>query len=83
MDHAIAPIVGVGSRIVLRDLRNGDEFAVTIHPTADPEDPDRVAPRSPIAQALLGARLDDVVSWPTPNGTARFHITAILPEGEP
>ncbi len=76
---ATAPIVGVGSSVSVRDLRNRDEFTLTIVPSdhSFPLDPECIKPDSPIAQALLGAGLHDTVTWPTPQGMAGFRITAI------
>lgn len=79
MSIASAPIVGVGSSVTVCDLRDRDEFTLTIVPSHHSHslDPDWVMPDSPIAQALLGARLHDTVSWLTPHGIAGFRVTAI------
>lgn len=79
MSVVTAPFVGVGSAVTIRDLRNHDVFTLTIVPSGLPSalDPDQVRPDSIIAQALLGTRLNDTVSWPTPQGMAEFRITAI------
>lgn len=80
MDHSIARSVGVGSCVTVRDLHTHDEFDLIIVPQRDPSEPEHIAPASPVAQALLGAHVHDVVSWPTPRGESRFCITAICPE---
>ena len=37
----------------------------------------RIAPFSPLAQALLGARVGDVVDWRKPGGVVELEVTAI------
>ncbi|WP_394155482.1 GreA/GreB family elongation factor [Loktanella salsilacus] len=37
----------------------------------------RIAPFSPLARALLGARIGDVVEWAKPGGTVDLEVTAI------
>lgn len=79
MPTTTAPVVGVGSSVTVRDLRNHDEFTLTIV-TAEPSlafEPEQILPDSTVGQALLGARLHDTVSWPTPQGMVPFRVTAI------
>jgi transcription elongation GreA/GreB family factor len=79
MFTATAPTVGVGSSVTVRDLRNRDEFTLTIVPSDHPLafDPDQIMADSAVAQALLGSRIHDTVAWPTPQGLASFRVTAI------
>lgn len=74
---ASAPIVGVGSCVTVRDLRNHEEFDLTIVGSGSVRDPDCIAVGTPIAEALVGARVHDIVSWPTPHGPTDFRVTAI------
>ena len=39
----------------------------------------RIAPQSPLARALLGARVGDTVEWRRPAGTATLEVIAIAP----
>ncbi len=39
----------------------------------------RIAPQSPLARALLGARVGDSVTWRRPAGAVELDITAIVP----
>ena len=39
----------------------------------------RIAPHSPLARALIGARVGDTVDWRRPNGVVSLGITAIAP----
>lgn len=39
----------------------------------------RIAPQSPLARALLGARVGDVVEWRRPAGTLALEVIAIAP----
>jgi len=83
MEPSIAASVGVGSCVIVRDLRNHDEFPITIHPGDDAAGPESVAPQSAIGRALLGAQVDEIVSWATPQGPASFRVIAIHPEEQP
>jgi len=37
----------------------------------------RIAPTSPLARALLGARVGDTVTWPRPSGTVELEVVKI------
>jgi transcription elongation factor GreB len=39
----------------------------------------RIAPQSPLARALLGARVGDGVEWRRPNGTVTLEVLSIAP----
>lgn len=67
--------VRVGSRVRLVDLESGEEETYTIVGTAE-ADPaqNRISNRSPVAQALLGRSVGDVVAVEAPAGTLRYRI---------
>lgn len=50
------------------EITGEDEADATLH---------RIAPQSPLARALLGARVGDVVTWRKPSGLAELEVTAI------
>lgn len=41
----------------------------------------RIAPQSPLARALIGAQVGDVVRWPRPSGAVELEILAIAHVG--
>ena len=43
----------------------------------------RIAPQSPLARALLGARIGDVAEWQRPNGRVALKVTAIHAIADP
>lgn len=79
MRATTSSIVGIGSRVSLLDLCDQDAFSLTILPAGWPPALDALPATAPAARALLGARLAEEVSWPTPAGARTFRITAIDP----
>lgn len=76
-------VVTMNSRIKLRDLHSpkGLEITLVYPPEADPIR-HRVSILSPVAVAVLGARLGDKVWWPAPEGRASYWVDAILHQPE-
>ncbi|MEW6045185.1 MAG: transcription elongation factor GreA [Bacillota bacterium] len=70
--------VRIGTLVRLRDLRSGEQEAYTIVGSAE-ADPaqNRISHRSPVAQALLGRRVGDVVTVEVPAGTLEYRIEAV------
>jgi transcription elongation factor GreA len=70
--------VGFGSRVTVLDEASGRELEYTLVATvsADPAN-GRLSIDSPVAAALVGARVGDVVSLKTPKGSRRLKIAAI------
>lgn len=78
MSITSAPVVGVGSFVTIQDLRNHDEFTLTlIDSGVGADDPDTIPHDSPVGRALVGGRVGAIVGWSTPEGLARFRIIAI------
>ena len=69
--------VAFGARVTVLD-EDGSEhiYEITGEDEADATQ-GRIAPQSPLARALLGARLGDTVVWVRPSGRAELEITAI------
>ena len=69
-----------GTTVVLEDLDSGDELTYRIvgEDEADPEH-ELVSWLSPLARALLGARVGDTVVWRRPAGDLEIEIVAIEP----
>lgn len=76
-------VVTMNSRIKLRDLNSPGELEITLvyPPDADP-DRHRISILSPVAVAVLGARLGDKVRWPAAQGPATYWVEAILHQPE-
>jgi transcription elongation factor GreB len=67
--HAVTVQHEDGRRIAY-EITGEDEADATLH---------RIGPHSPLARALLGARVGDTVDWRRPNGTVALTVTAIVP----
>ena len=78
-DDALADgSVGLGSVVTVKDLDTNDEWDYVIVDVvqADPIN-DRISVQSPVAQALMGCQVGDVVEVDIPAGKARYEIVAI------
>lgn len=79
VDPADQPLteVGFGLIVTVAD-EDGLEasYQVTGEDEADPAQ-GRIAPQSPLARALLGARVGDSVTWRRPNGAVELEILSI------
>ena len=73
--------VQLGSRVRLLDLESGEqeEYTIVGSAEADPEQ-NRISNRSPVAQAVLGRKVGDVVSVETPGGVVRYRIEDVRVE---
>ena len=74
--------VQVGSRVRLVDLESGqpEEYVIVGSAEADPAQ-NRISNRSPVAQALLGRRVGELVVVEAPGGTIRYRIEAVFQPG--
>ncbi len=79
VDPAIQPKdeVAFGARVTVAD----DEGHESVYEIVGEDEADapagRIAPQSPLARALIGAHVGDVVEWRRPAGTAELGIVAI------
>jgi transcription elongation factor GreA len=71
-------MVGVGSKVTVRDLESGDEWEYTIVGSveADPSE-DRISNESPVGEALLDQKVGDVIEVEVPAGTVKYEIVKI------
>ena len=70
-------VVAFGACVTVVDQ---DDSATDWHIVGEDEaDParHRIAPFSPLARALMGARVGDVVDWPKPGGIVELEVTGI------
>ncbi|MCR5886307.1 GreA/GreB family elongation factor [Hymenobacter sp. J193] len=76
-------VVTMNSRIKLRDLHSIDELEITlVYPPDADLSRNRISILSPVAIAVLGARLGDKVRWPAAQGPASYWVEAILHQPE-
>lgn len=71
--------VGLGSTVVIEymdDPDDSDEYKIVGSQEADPFE-SKISNESPIAQALMGHKVGDVVTVESPNGTYEVKITEI------
>jgi transcription elongation factor GreA len=71
-------VVEFGSRVSVRDETTGREAGYTLVAAMNADAANgKLSVDSPVARALIGARLGDVVSVRTPKGSRQLLITAI------
>lgn len=68
--------VGFGHAVTVHDGTRTTTYEITGEDEADAAR-HRIAPQSPLARALLGARVGDTVTWPRPAGALELEIMAI------
>jgi transcription elongation factor GreB len=69
--------VAFGARVTVLDPDGTEQtYEITGEDEADAPQ-GRIAPQSPLARALMGARLGDTVVWARPAGRTELEITAI------
>lgn len=73
--------IGLGSIVLVRDMETDDEWEYSLVDAvqADPVN-DRISVHSPVAQALIGGKVGDVVDVPLPDGKAQYEIKGIRHE---
>lgn len=73
--------VAFGARVTVAD-EDGTE---TVYEIVGEDEADatlgRIAPQSPLARALIGARVGDAVEWKRPAGVMALEVVAITPLG--
>jgi len=70
--------VGIGSKVKLQDLENGDELDWSIVGTfeADPAE-DKISDESPVGKALMGAKVGDTITIRIPAGRVEYKVLSI------
>ena len=71
-------VVSILSKVKVLDVEFDEEeiFTIVGSTEADP-DANKISDESPIGQALIGKKVDDIVSVETPGGTVEFKILEI------
>ncbi len=70
--------VSIGNKVKIKYIDDGevDEYQIVGSQEADPFE-SKISNESPIAQALLGSKVGDIVDVNSPNGVYQVEITAI------
>ncbi len=80
VEYEAAPegVVGLGKSVVLDDLTNDEQIEYTIVSPFEAELlKGRISSESPLATAILGAKVGDEVAAEVPAGTLRLRIAAV------
>jgi transcription elongation factor GreA len=70
--------VRLGSRVTIVDMETGDkeQYLIVGSAEADPQN-GRISHESPVGRALLGHKVNDVITVQAPQGVMKFKITHI------
>ena len=70
--------VFIGATVLLKDLKNNDEFSYSIVPQDEANfDEGKISVTSPIAKGLLGLKVGDIAEIKIPAGTLKYKILKI------
>ena len=76
-----ADVVALNSRVTVLDMddESQDEYVLVLPNNADP-DRQRLSVLAPVATALLGYRVGEIVEWPMPGGIRRLKVLSVQRE---
>ncbi len=70
--------VFIGAKVLLKDLKHGDEFSYSIVPHDEANfDEGKISITSPIAKGLLGLKVGDTADIKIPAGTLKYKVLKI------
>ena len=70
--------VFIGATVLLKDLKNNDEFSYSIVPQDEANfDEGKISVTSPIAKGLLGLKVGDAAEIKIPAGTLKYKVLKI------
>ncbi|MEW6308701.1 MAG: transcription elongation factor GreA [Bacillota bacterium] len=71
-------VVGIGSRVRLRDLVDGStvEYTIVSSTEANPVE-SRISDESPVGKAMVGQRQGDIVEISVPAGVLKYEVLAV------
>ena len=70
--------VFIGATVLLKDLKNNDEFSYSIVPQDEADfDEGKISVTSPIAKGLLGLKVGDTAEIKIPAGTLKYKVLKI------
>jgi len=77
-DDIQTEVVGLGSRVKLRDLEYQDEFEYMIVSSAEADPGEaKISDESPVGKALLGKKPGDIIEVEVPAGMVRYRIISV------
>ena len=77
-DAVASDVVTMNSRVVLRDIANGQEISMTlVFPHEADASEHRLSVLAPLGTAILGYRVGDTIDWTMPSGVRQYQILAI------
>lgn len=72
-------VVTMNSTVRISDLETGDQSTYTlVYPDSANIDEGRLSILAPVATALLGYRVGDVIEWPVPAGMRKMRIEQLI-----
>ena len=77
-DDFQSEVVGLGTRVKLKDLEYQDEFEYMIVSSAEADPGEaKISDESPVGEALIGKKPGDIIEVEVPAGIVRYQVMAI------
>ena len=77
-DDIQSEVVGLGTRVKLKDLEYQDEFEYMIVSSAEADPGEaKISDESPLGEALIGKKPGDIIEVEVPAGIVRYQVMAI------
>ena len=77
-DDIQSEVVGLGSKVKLKDLEYEDEFEYMIVSSAEADPGEaKISDESPVGEALIGKKPGDVIEVEVPAGIVRYQIISV------
>lgn len=77
-DEISTDVVGIGSKVLVKDLEYDEEMEYTIVGSAEADPYEgRISNESPVGSALLGNKIEDIVDVMVPDGIIKYKILTI------
>ena len=77
-DDISIDVVGIGSKVVVKDIEYDEEMEFTIVGSAEADPYEgRISNESPVGSALLGNKVQDIVDVMVPDGIIKYEILTI------
>lgn len=78
-DNPVKDVVGVGSKVRLKDLEFDEEFTYTIVGSAEANPAEnRISNESPVGKAIIGKRPGDTIEVTVPAGTIKYQVIELV-----
>ncbi|HHY14393.1 MAG TPA: transcription elongation factor GreA [Thermoanaerobacterales bacterium] len=74
----VTDVVGVGTKVKIKDMELGDEIEYTIVGSAEADPTNyKISNESPVGKSLLGKKIDDIVEIDVPAGVIKYKVLEI------